>query len=228
MSPIVDQELQVRPDCLMFFIDETGHEEFADPNYPVFGIGGCAILAGAAKEHLKKPWRDIKANHFGSADAPLHASDLKNPSADQIEAIATFFRRQMFGRFAVTITSNATLPEGLAVHQLMVLGVRKRWEELASRITPAAAEIAFLHEASERGDALIRRFFSDTKVTIEGKTVPVHFGFMPKWTGDEALEVADFIVHAAGRHSFALMRGRSGFRRDFQAVFQANPLWSRA
>jgi len=28
------------PNCLLFFIDETGHETFADKKYPVFGLGG--------------------------------------------------------------------------------------------------------------------------------------------------------------------------------------------
>ncbi len=31
----VAARLQVGPNCLLFFIDETGHETFADKNYPV-------------------------------------------------------------------------------------------------------------------------------------------------------------------------------------------------
>jgi hypothetical protein len=50
-----DDKLQVHPHCLMFFVDETGHEEFADPNYPVFGLGGCALLAAAILPVLKIP-----------------------------------------------------------------------------------------------------------------------------------------------------------------------------
>jgi hypothetical protein len=45
----------------MFFTDETGHEEFADPNYPVFGLGGCAIPAAAIDLNLRQPWREMKA-----------------------------------------------------------------------------------------------------------------------------------------------------------------------
>jgi hypothetical protein len=33
--------LLVGPAGLLFFIDKTGHETFADKNYPVFGLGGC-------------------------------------------------------------------------------------------------------------------------------------------------------------------------------------------
>jgi hypothetical protein len=39
-DPATAQILQVHPHCLMFFVDETGHEEFAEPKYPVFGLGG--------------------------------------------------------------------------------------------------------------------------------------------------------------------------------------------
>jgi hypothetical protein len=53
--------LTVHPHCLMFFVDETGHEEFADPNHPVFGLGGCAILAAAIENNLRTPWGEMKA-----------------------------------------------------------------------------------------------------------------------------------------------------------------------
>ena len=60
-----DPILNVRPDCLMFFVDETGHESFADPDYPVFGLGGCAVLAGNIDHLLRAPWRAMKDHHFG-------------------------------------------------------------------------------------------------------------------------------------------------------------------
>ena len=86
--------------------------------------------------------------------------------------------------------------------------------------------VAFIFEASERGDALVQRYFSDIVVTIAGVRVPIHLGIMPKWAGDEALEVADFIVHAAGTQTRNWDTGDKRFRRDFEAVFHANALWS--
>jgi hypothetical protein len=42
----VAARLQVGPSGLLFFIDETGQETFADKNYPVFGLGGCELIGG--------------------------------------------------------------------------------------------------------------------------------------------------------------------------------------
>ena len=58
--------------CLLFFIDETGHETFADKNYPVFGVGGCAINSSSAAAVIAELWRATKAAHFGGEDVPLH------------------------------------------------------------------------------------------------------------------------------------------------------------
>ena len=43
----------------LFFVDETGHETFADARYPVFGIGGCAILSSVADIEINEPLRQM-------------------------------------------------------------------------------------------------------------------------------------------------------------------------
>jgi hypothetical protein len=188
--------LQVHPHCLMFFVDDTGHEEFADHNFPVFGLGGCALLAAAVDPNLRQPWRSMKERHFGGADVPLHASELRSPSRGQLLALGQFFREQTFGRFAVTMTAESKIPPGLEPMQVIAGAIRRRWEELTPRFRPLPVEVAFIHEASERGDKLLEKYFGGSVVVIDGKRVRVHHGLMPK--GDEALEVADFIVQAAG------------------------------
>jgi hypothetical protein len=216
--------LTVHAHCLMFFVDETGHEEFADPKYPVFGLGGCAILAAAIEKNLRTPWRDMKERWFGGPDVPLHAADLRCPTAEQLNAIAKFFRKQEIGRFAVTMTKNTKLPEGFKAMQLMPSALRRRWEELVPRFVPLPVEIAFIHEASDRGDELLEKYFGESVVVIDGKRVNAHHGIMDK--GDEALEVADFIVQAAGRQALLGITPGRRVRRDFDVIFRTNPLWS--
>jgi hypothetical protein len=37
------QSLEVPPDCLLVFLDETGHERMPK-GHDYYGIGGCAVL----------------------------------------------------------------------------------------------------------------------------------------------------------------------------------------
>jgi hypothetical protein len=216
--------LQVHPHCLMFFVDETGHEDFADPNFPAFGMGGCGLLAAAIEQNLRSPWRRMKDRHFGGADVPLHASDLRKPTRQQFAALNEFFETQTFGRFAVTMTHKTQLPSEIKPIQVMPGLLRRRWEELTPRFVPLPVEVAFIHEASDRGDELLEKYFGPSIVTIDGRQVKVHHGIMPK--GDEALEVADFVAQAAGGQARHGIQPGQPVRRDFEAVFRANPLWS--
>ena len=190
------EKLKVHPRCLMVFVDETGHEEFADPNYPVFGLGGCAVLEFAAPDVLERPWRELKERHFGGADVALHASDLRQPTPEQLEALGAFFRDNRFGRFAVTMCREVSLREGTSPIQAMRGALRDRWSELASHVVPTPVEVAFLFEASDRGSPLIERYLGPTIVHVGEQRIPTHNGFVEKRFRLEALEVADFIVHA--------------------------------
>ena len=52
---------------------------------------------------LRQPWCELKKRHFGGADQPLHASELRYPTPEQVTAVGEYFRHQEFGRFAVTM-----------------------------------------------------------------------------------------------------------------------------
>jgi hypothetical protein len=218
------EPLKVHPHCLIFFVDETGHEHFTDPNYPVFGLGGCAILAAAIEPNLREPWRLMKARHFGGAEVPLHASELRQPSSEQLTALGAFFRQQSFGRFAVTMTSAIKLPIGQSAAEMMPHLLRRRWEELTSRFTPLPVEVAFIHEGFDRAVQWLDRYFGESVVVIDGNRIPVHHGIMQK--GDEALEVADFVVQAAGNQARRGLEPGKRVRKDFEVIFHSNSLWS--
>ena len=71
--------------AFLVFIDETGEEEFRDVNYPVFGLGGCAVQVGHYRRLLETPWNFMKERFFEGADEPFHACELCAPSRQQVE-----------------------------------------------------------------------------------------------------------------------------------------------
>ncbi|MGJ5049952.1 DUF3800 domain-containing protein [Bradyrhizobium oligotrophicum] len=220
----VAPRLAVSQTCLIFFIDETGHETFADSNYPVFGLGGCAITGSSAATVIAEPWRAMKAAHFGGEDVPLHANQLRDPTSDQLKALGTFFREQQFARLAVTMSKSAMLPTGTAPLDIIAGAMMNRYTDLLRRVSPEPSELAFLHEASDRLDELIEKHFGGTVAQINGKMIPVHKGLVEKLHGLPELEVADFIMHAAGRRAAQLHRDPTAKpQKDFVAVFHSNP-----
>ncbi len=222
-----DPRLLVGPTCLMFFLDETGHETFADSRYPIFGIGGCAVISSAADAEINTPWWEMKAEHFGGADAALHAADLRAPTEGQLSALASFFKDRKFARFAVTLSASTKIPEGKTPYDITAGLLRNRFQDLLSRLSPLPQEVAFLHESSSRCDQLVERHFGSNVVQIDGRVVPVHKGLVHKSWGLPALEVADFIMHASGRRALHLHRdAEAAVQKDFAAVFHSNPVWT--
>jgi len=76
-SPLGDDTLHPTPKTLMVFIDESGNEDFSDPNNPTFGRGGCAAIGPNYVELLRKPWRRLKRERLGGANKPFHAVDFE-------------------------------------------------------------------------------------------------------------------------------------------------------
>ena len=87
--------------------------------------------------------------------------------------------------------------------------------------------MAVLHEASNRLDEAIEQHFGRMVAQINGQMIPVHKGLIEKSHGLPELEVADFIMHAAGRRAVQIHRDpATPFGKDFIAAFQSNPILS--
>jgi len=209
----------VSPECLLVFIDDTGHERLLN-EHQVYGLGGCAALAADLDAIVRNPWREVRRQVAGAADAPLHAVDFgQGASLNDIEVVAGFFRSQPFARLGAIVTLDTQLPDRLTPVQT-IAGV------LSARIAHIArwtrfSEIKVILESSHRADRLIVEAFQGITLQEDGKTLPLDFYFMPKSAADPALEVADFIMHAVGRQARHQLSGKAGFTLDFAAVFHS-------
>ncbi len=210
------------PSCLLVAIDETGHEELADRSYPLFGLGGCLTVVADYHKQVDGPWAALKERHFGGARVPLHAAGL-NPNPEQAAALGNFFRDQMFGRFAAITTDRTELSSPLSRFESAALVMGKLIDEAATEYH--FDQIAVIFEHNQRTEPVIRRVFSSTK-TYPDKAkkwqVPTEFFLASKETAESVVEVADFVMHAAGTATRAhLETGVPPLkRRDFASVFE--------
>ena len=206
---------------LVLFVDETGHECFRDPAHPVFGYGGCAVMAADYHRIIHEPWQRLKAQWLGNATLPLHAADFRASTA-QAKALAAFFH-QPFARFAAVMKASTKNASSLSAYDVTSACLMRRARDLAAWYP--AGRLVFVFESSQRLDPFSARFFGKVHFHVEndGTTteLPVRWCRMPKSAVEPGLELADFVIHTAGaqvrKHE---KQGTAGYRLDFRAVFQ--------
>src|SRR5229473_8633356 len=101
--PAPSGSLHLAPDCLMFAIDDTGHERLR--GQPIYGLGGCAVMGRDYNRVVAEPWRRRRAATTGNFHTPLHAVKFRRRATRaNMAAMGRFFANQPFFRFAVVAT----------------------------------------------------------------------------------------------------------------------------
>ena len=217
-----DQEssLQLDPDTLLLFLDETGDERRWDPNYPVFGIGGCAVMGSEYERYLRTPWRNFKRTHFGNPRYPFHACDENSLTHSQMSGLGYFFRTKKFHCFAAVSRKSTRIDVDVTNYALVYLMTLKRMEAVGA-LYPRFKSITMIFEASERTEELMESHFGNFSFTINGESIPVELYKMNKSEGEPGLEVADATIHTAGCQVRNSQAGKMSRRKDFEAVFNS-------
>jgi hypothetical protein len=205
------------PYAACVFVDDTGHEDLAGTSF--YGLGACAVLGCEYDRLIRAPWSHVRNVVNGDPAAPLHASDLTGRATpEQLHHIAQFFREQPFGWLGATGTSTTILPDGEPLMRFVVEILKPRIVDVLKWMPFTSIIIVF--EDNPRANRLIEQYFGNVQFQADGKAIPAEFYFMPKSSGDPALEVADFIANAIGNQArFKQVDKMPGFRKDFQAVF---------
>lgn len=210
-------ELKLPDDCLVVFVDDTGHEALL-PDQPVYGLGGCAVLAQDLDALVRSPWREVRRQVTGSPDTPLHASDFgQGATKEQIEAVAAFFKQGRFARLGAIVSIKTAFPDTLKPLPTIAMVLNKRIADIAQ--WTRFRSVAVIFESSERADPLVEQAFQNISFEEDGKPIPVECYFMHKRDGEPGLEVADFIMHAIGRQARKNLVKRGEFALDFAVVF---------
>lgn len=154
----------------------------------------------------------------GDPDAPLHGSDITaNRKPESFAAIRTFFEDRSFGRIAATTTKNVGVPPGMHPCVPVMGQLAKEIEAIAS-VVPCK-RVWIILESSSRADPVVRECFGQLTSIDDVRSLPVEHRFMPKSSNEPGLEVADFIVSAAGSEVQRRLRGKPGHAPDFDDVF---------
>jgi hypothetical protein len=204
----------------LVFIDDTGHETFAG-NQGFYGLGGC-LMTGFAYAHLKPKWRGVRKIINGDPEAPLHGSDITaNPKPVSFAALRTFFEDRSFARIAVTTTKEVELP--IEMHPCAAV-IGQLWKEIetVASVLPCK-HIWFILESSDRADPVVTRSFRQLTSLNTPQAIHVEHCLMPKSANEPGLEVADFVVSAAGSEIQRRLRGKTGHAPDFNDVFGRLP-----
>jgi hypothetical protein len=201
----------------MFAIDDTGHERLR--GQPIYGLGGCAVMGRDYNRVVAEPWRRRRAATTGNFHTPLHAVKFRRRATRaNMAAMGRFFANQPFFRFAVVATLNTEYPGDQELMAWVLIALKVRIAEILSRTQ--ARSVALVFEASQRADPLVMQFFGALELLENGQKIPVEHCLLAKNAGEPALEVADFVIHAAGRAARQRLEGKQGLPADFDAVFR--------
>lgn len=213
-------------DALLVFIDETGHEDFADPNAPFFGLAGCVCAAGDYSDVVDNPWQAVEQS-FPIDMHPLHAADLRptEMSKEQLAAIDGFFADGAFGRFATVAKAELENESTLPLLQVLVQQTFQRVLDLIKKSGRDFSQLVIVIEHSERLNAQYADYFRRNHLhRNDGTPVSAFVCTQAKSLGEDFMRglcVADFLAHTAGSMSRTTQGGRHrAVRRDFNSAFQ--------
>lgn len=208
--------------ALIVGIDETGCEDYRDNNYPVFGLGGCAVRAGDYFRYADDPWSEMKDKYFGGRATSLHAADIKNPTKNQLLALESFFTEQPIFRFATMSAVSFDNNSGTDNLHLLVQSVIQQVCEFVSLVRPS--EVIFVIEDSQRIGKSMRSYFSAYNIGTEDGVIPSKIMYATKDVCMSLLEIADFVIQPAGAQVRNRIKGTfpksSSIRKDFKIVFR--------
>ena len=224
---IIEEHLRYLPGTLMVFIDETGHEAYADLNYPVFGRGGCMVMGSEYNKRIVRPWKKL-LQEIDWGGTPFHTSEfiqrlrsLDKATCDaQIESINQLARHGFY-RFGVTTNSKIEFPSEIDGHAVVSGGLGNLLRRVAAACNPSSVAVVF--EVSERTNRFVERDFVLDNLgmyDLFGREVSVDGYFCRKQLRIPGLELADLVAHTAGDNQRHALRGKEGVPLSFRELFR--------
>ncbi len=212
--------LRLGENTLLIAIDDTGHEEFQDPNHKVFGLGGCAVLVKDYPRLIEQPWNYMCDRFFPEEKRPLHATDIKF-STEQIEAVNHFFTNFQFFRIAAVSSHRAVNSTDEDYINILGAALLKGICDVAK--WASFDRLVILFESSDRIEDRVLSSLSNKSIKSKvnkDMDIKVELAVVPKSLSMPAMEVADFIIHTVGAQTRNRNNGVKKVRPDFEVIFR--------
>lgn len=204
---------------LVFALDETGHEDFLDKNYPVFGIGGCGFMVSDYRRLIESPFNYMCEKFFPDINRPFHTTDVaREITTEQIDSLNHLFTKFQFFRIAVVVNQELENNTDFSVIQLVARVLLDRVRDIA-KITPFE-RVVIIYEDSERIGVEVMKALSNYSLKKRNEKINVELALMPKKSGFVGLELADLIIHTAGRQGNHYLKDKEFLLPDYKNVFQ--------
>lgn len=213
----MENHLELQPDELAFFFDETGDRRTADPNNSIFAYGGISIHY-TEFDHVRDQWLVMKRKHFSNVKGPLHFTRLSRRLSPKIcQSISSIFEQGTFGRCGSLIT-NLTQLNGIDGGSL-VCGIIKKYVVEIAR-TYKIRKIYLIFEEAIHPKEMIQQNFSDDTFLIDGQLISCEGLFMQKSANHPFLEMADWIAYCVSRQLRFRRDNPKGFLPEFRSAYQ--------
>ena len=159
--------------------------------------------------------------HF-NPEAGLHAASLRDITDIQASAIGKFFEQNHFIRFALTVADTLENPESWDPADVLCGMLLQRIADMANFAQPTA--VFLILESSERLNPKLLKSLVGSTISDGKQHSQIFVGHLPKQAKEPLLEVADFVIHAAGGQLRRRLAGRPfPLRKDFESVFWSVP-----
>jgi hypothetical protein len=218
--------LILKPNTLVFYVDDSGDERLKNQQHPIFAFGGVAC---SFDFHLRiaRAWQAMKAVNFPQVDGPLHSkTHLRDRLSDtkRLAVLASMAHPEL-ARFGTVITSGTDVPLDTVV-PVACITLAKRFVNVAKGMIQRGlwqvpGRVVVVFEQSIRLTKHIEQHFTGLALNVGGHAIPVEGCFMPKSAVNPFLEMADFVASTIGKNiRYQLEHDPSGCTDNFQALFR--------
>ena len=217
-------KINVPGDALLVFIDETGNEYLKDKEYPIFGLGGCAVICKDYNKLIREPWSIMKDRFFNGREKILHAKDLFHPTECQINTIAELFKNNIFSRVAAVLSTKTINNTEYDIYNIIARCLYNRIIDIAK--WTCFKSVVIMVEDSQRCNALAKKYFPAygfqeyNKEINKDTKMPSNYYFVKKDLVEPGAEVADFIIHTAGAQMRNRINNKIKSRKDYKIIFE--------